>query len=106
MIIVFGVTQDFRRMMIESQMDAGDIRQVSRNIPVVNLNLAILHILGMDKLDIVDQLQFVQQNRADQAIHIAASDEAESVSHDRTPLQKMQAARPARCSGECGSDAL
>ncbi|MEI2771522.1 MAG: hypothetical protein V9G98_12555 [Candidatus Competibacter sp.] len=39
----------------------------------------------MDELNIVDQVQLVQQNRADQAIHIAAGDKAKSVGHAWSP---------------------
>jgi hypothetical protein len=64
-------------MMVKRNVRACHIRQVGGDITVGDINLAVLHVLGVDKLDIVDQVQFIEQYGAYQAIKITAGNESE-----------------------------
>ncbi len=61
--------------MIERQMHARNKRQIGGDVAFRNFDLAVLHVLGMDELDLVDHVELVEQNGADQAIEIAARHE-------------------------------
>ena len=90
----FGVAQRLRLMVVEGQVHAGDVRQVGADVPVRDGDLAILHVLGVHKLDVVDQPQFGQQHGTDQAIKVTAGDEAKGggngVSHGGWPAEYLQ----------------
>jgi nitric oxide synthase oxygenase domain/subunit len=63
-------------MVVKGQIDAGNEWQVGRDIALGDLDFAILHILGMNELDVIDHVQFIEQNGADQTIEVAAGDQA------------------------------
>jgi len=65
------------QVMIEGEIDTFVERHVGRNVVVGKVDLAILHLARMDEQDVVDQLHFLEQNGADQAVEIAAGDQAE-----------------------------
>jgi hypothetical protein len=58
--------------MIKREMDALNIRKVGGNIVGRDGNLAILHIFGVDKLDVINNPYFFKQNRTDKSIKITA----------------------------------
>ena len=62
----------FRFMVVKSDRDTRVIRQVGGDIIFAQFDLAILHILGMDKFDLVDQIQFFQHHGACQTVKIAS----------------------------------
>src|SRR3546814_6375535 len=70
---LFPYTTLFR----SAQMAARHIGQVGDDVPRADLDLAVLHVLGVDEADVVDQVQVPQQHGAGQAVEIAARDEAE-----------------------------
>ena len=39
-------------------------------------DLAVLHVLGVDELDLVDQVELLQEHGADEPVEVAARDEA------------------------------
>ena len=78
---------NFAGMMVERQMHAFHIRQVGGDVGTGNQDRTVLHVLGMDELDIVDQVQFFEEHRADQAVEIAAGDQTEFIAaHSSLPL--------------------
>ena len=64
-VLFVGHARRFAGMMVDRQMHTRDKRQVCRDIVVGNRDLAVLHVLGMDELNIVDQVKFTQQHCAD-----------------------------------------
>ena len=72
-----GAALDLARMMVERQMAARDIRQVGGDVARRDRDLAVLHVLGMDEGDLVDQFQLFQENAAHQAIEITAGHQSE-----------------------------
>ena len=60
----------------ESQAHAGIIGQVGGDVVLGKLNLAVLHVLGMDKFNLVDEAQFLEHHRACQTVEVASGDEA------------------------------
>ena len=53
-----GVAHRFRCMVVEHQMGTCHVRQVGGDVAVGDGDLAVLHVLGVDKLDLVDHLHF------------------------------------------------
>ena len=72
--IALAYAQRFRGVMIEGQMHAFHIGQVGGDVAIVDLDLAVLHVLRMDELDVVDQLQLLEQHGAYQAVEVATGD--------------------------------
>ena len=72
-----GAPLHLARMMIERQMAARDIGQVGGDVASRNRDPAVLHVLGMNEGDLVDQVHLFQKNAADQTIEIAAGHQAE-----------------------------
>ena len=62
--------------MVEGEADAGDVGQVGRDVAGVDLDLAVLHVLGMDEQDVVEQSELLEQRGADEAVEVGAGDEA------------------------------
>ncbi len=83
-------------MMVEGQVHALDIRQVGGDVAIRNQDGAILHVLGVDELDVVDHVQFLEQDRTHQPVEIAAGDQAEIlIAHGTCPLKSCA---PVSCS--------
>jgi hypothetical protein len=72
----------FAGVVVNRQMDAGHERQIGCDVPVADGNQPVLHVLGVNELDVVDQVQFAQQNRADQSVEIGPGEEAMARGHD------------------------
>ncbi len=62
--------------MVESEADAGDVGQVRSDVARAHLDLAVLHVLGMDEEDVVEQPELLQQGGAHQPVEVRAGDEA------------------------------
>ena len=45
----------------------------------VDLDLAVLHVLGVDEQDVVEHVELLQQRGADEAVEITAGDKAEAL---------------------------
>jgi hypothetical protein len=58
-------------------VSAFDVRQVGADVASRDLDLAVLHVLGMDEQDVVDQVELFQQDGAHQAVEIAAGHQPE-----------------------------
>jgi len=82
--------------MVESQMHTRYIGQIGGDVFVGDLDLAILHVFGMDKPDIANQAEFPQEYRTHQTIKVTSCDQpvfctiAMIRSHWFTPLFDVQ----------------
>jgi hypothetical protein len=73
-------------MVVERQMTARDIRQVGGDVARRDVDLSILHIFGMDKRNLVDEVQLFQENPADQAVEVTAGHQTKSRRCAHNPL--------------------
>jgi hypothetical protein len=64
-----------RGVVVEGEVDPGDVGQVGRDVPVGDLDLAVLHVLGVDEQDVVEDPELLEQGRAHQAVEVAAGHE-------------------------------
>ena len=62
--------------MVEREPDAGDVGQVGRDVAGAHVDLAVLHVLGVDEEDVVEQPELLQQRGAHEAVEVGAGDEA------------------------------
>src|SRR6266705_3271164 len=58
--------------MIKHQMAALDVRKICRNVAGFDCNFAVLHVLWMHKYNLIDHVQFFEQNGANQTIKITS----------------------------------
>jgi hypothetical protein len=70
------VADGFRQVMVERQVRARHVRQIGRDVAGADRDLPILHVLRMDEQDVIDQVQVSQQDGADEAVEVAAGNEA------------------------------
>ena len=63
-------------MVVERQRDLGAVGQVGRDVIGGQLDLAVLHVLGMDEQDLVEEPELLEQGGADEAVEVAAGDES------------------------------
>jgi hypothetical protein len=64
-------------MMVENQVRSRDVRQVGRDVVRTDVDLPVLHVLGVNELDLLDHVEVLQQHRTHQTVEIAACDKAE-----------------------------
>ena len=76
-LAIAGVADGFRQVVVEGKMRGSNVGEVGGDVAASDVNLAILHIFWVDKFDVVNQVEFVEQNGTDEAIKVAAGDEAE-----------------------------
>jgi hypothetical protein len=57
-----GVAEGLGNVVIEGEIDTWNIGQVGGDVARRDGNLAILHVLGVDERDLVNQVQFIEQN--------------------------------------------
>ena len=62
-------------VVIERERHLGPVGQVRGDVVRVQLDLAVLHVLGMDEQDVVQEPQLLQKRGADEAVKVATSDE-------------------------------
>src|SRR3954468_163490 len=62
--------QGLRRVVVEAQPDARDVRQVGRDVPGPDLDLAVLHVLGVDEEDVLEDVELLEDRGADEAVEI------------------------------------
>ena len=71
-------------------MTALDVGQIGDDVASRDRYDAVLHVFGMDELDLVDQVEFAQQHAADEPVEIAACHETKFlVRHHGFLLQRM-----------------
>jgi len=70
-----GVANGLGRVVVKRQVHTRHVGQVGGDVAVGHLHLAVLHVLGVNELDVVDQVQLVEQDGADQSIEIAAGNQ-------------------------------
>jgi len=63
-------------VVVEHEVRARHIGQVGGDVTAGDGHLAVLHVLGMDEGDLVDQIQLIEQHRADQAVKVTAGHQA------------------------------
>ena len=63
---------DLRVVVIEREVDARHVRQVRRDVAVGQLDLAVLHVLGVDEEDVVEHAELLEERRAHQSVEIGA----------------------------------
>ena len=61
--------------MVEGEVDAGNVGQVRRDVALGQLDLAVLHVLGMDEEDVVEHADLLEQRGAHQTVEIGARDQ-------------------------------
>ena len=76
MVVAIPVAKRLGFVVIERDVDTFDEGKVGRDVAAGDLDLAVLHVLGMDEHDVVDHLHVLEQNSAHEAIEIAAGDES------------------------------
>lgn len=59
------------------EMGRGHVRQVGGDVARADGDFSVLHVFRVHEQDVVDQAEVAQQDRADQAVEIAAGDESE-----------------------------
>jgi hypothetical protein len=74
---VLADAQLLGRVVVERQRDLGAVGQVGRDVVGGQLDLAVLHVLGMDEQDFVEEPELLEQGGADEAVEVAAGDESE-----------------------------
>ncbi|MNT84686.1 hypothetical protein D3C72_2247320 [compost metagenome] len=57
-------------------MGARHVGQVGGDVAAGDGHLAVLHVLGVDKGDFVNEVHFIEQHGADQAVKVTAGDQA------------------------------
>ena len=80
-------------MVIKHHVRARDIGQIGCDIPISDVDLAILHVLGVDKSDVIDQVEVLEKYRTHQSVKVAACNEAKRVAHKSV---LCSGARPSR----------
>jgi hypothetical protein len=76
-------------MVVKGQVDALHIGQVGGNVTICDIHLAILHILGVNELYIVDQVQVLEQHGTDKTVEITAGNEAKFFSGHQQQLPEL-----------------
>ena len=89
-VVLAGIADSFGGMVVEYHMRAGGIGQVGGDIPRPDLDLSILHILGVNELDLVDHIEVFEQHGADQPIEITTCDQAEFLVFHSVPLYELK----------------
>ena len=79
---MLAVAQGLAQVMVEGQVTTRYVGQVGRDVAFANLDLAVLHVLRVDEQDVVDHVQFLQQDGADQTVEITAGHEAVLFGHE------------------------
>ncbi|MGH1570348.1 hypothetical protein ACRAWG_06370 [Methylobacterium sp. P31] len=92
-----GVARRFARMMIEGEMAGFDVRQIGDDVAIRDRDNAILHVLGMNELDLVDQVEFVQQHAADETVKVATRHKAELLLRHGGALFGLMQECPSAC---------
>ena len=64
-------------MVVEGEVATRHVGQVGDDVAHRDRHGAVLHVLRMDELDLVDEGDLAQQQAADEAVEVAAGDEAE-----------------------------
>ena len=67
---------DLRLVVVEGDGDARVVGQVGGDVVVTQLHLAVLHVLGVDEFDLVDDAQLAQHHRAGESVKIASCDQS------------------------------
>ena len=63
------------RVMVERQVRGGHVGEVRGDVAVRDLDLAVLHVLGMDEQDVVEHVDFLQEGGAHETVEVAARDQ-------------------------------
>ena len=63
-------------MVVERQRDLGAVREVRGDVAGGELDLAVLHVLGVDEQDVLEDPELLQQSGADETVEVAAGDKA------------------------------
>jgi hypothetical protein len=63
-------------VVVEREVDAGTYGQVRRDVRRADLDLAVLHVLGVDEEDVLEQAEPLQQRSAHQTVEVGPGDEA------------------------------
>lgn len=62
-------------MVVERQRHLGAVREVRRDVVGGQLDLSVLHVLGVDEEDVVQEAQLLQEGGADETVEVAAGDQ-------------------------------
>ena len=76
MVIVVLVAGDLGFVVVERDVNAGDVREIRRDVVACDFDLAVLHVFGMHEENVVDHFHVFEKYGTNEAIKIAASDEA------------------------------
>src|ERR1700704_672591 len=62
-------------MVIKGQRYLGAVGEVRGDVVGGQLDLAVLHVFGMDEQDLLEDAQLFQQSSTDETVEVAAGDE-------------------------------
>lgn len=62
-------------MVVKSEACSSNVGQVGRDVSTGDVDPFVLNVFGMNELDVLDDLKFVEQHGADQTVEIAAGDQ-------------------------------
>ena len=71
-------------VVVEGQTDARHIGEVGGDVPLADLDLAVLHVLRVNEEDVLEEVVLLEQGGADEAVEVGPGDEAETLAH--TPV--------------------
>ena len=69
-------------VVVERQAHARDVGKVGRDVAGPDLDLAVLHVLGVDEEDVFEAVELLQEGSAHESVEVGARDEAVAVGHD------------------------
>ena len=77
MAVSFHVVSDeFALVMVERKSDSGIERKIRRDVVLVDIDLAVLNILRMNKLDLVDHFEFTEEHCAYESVKITSGNKS------------------------------
>jgi hypothetical protein len=77
---VVGLLADAHRLafvVIEGEVHAFHVGKVGGDVAVGDLDHPVLHVLGVDELDLVDEIELLEDGGAHQPVEVAARDQPE-----------------------------
>ena len=67
-----GTEKEFRSVLDRYESHVAKLAEVGCDVAVGDIDQTVLHVLGMDKLDVIHHTQLIQQHGTHQAVKITA----------------------------------
>ena len=65
-------SEKFALMMVECELYSGIKGEVRGDVITGNVYFAVLHILGVNEFDLIDQIHFLQKHGTDKSVEITS----------------------------------